>query len=472
MAIQFDTSKATMFRNVNFGNENAIANLDGKGGLKANGQYSLFGKFSRTDVQRADNNAIRTALLKSLGEAFGLSGMTAEGGVVRFSKGFMDRLEQILGRKVLKRGDFDIGADGIVKSGKPLTQRRITAIITKATMAYKTTFDMDVYREKLDVIKKELGLTGLQGDALKAKLSDGNGLYMIMLADRGLDFLQNQLFLEHTIVDPKNNQPKTVYGPKNESRDRSFIRVNPDYVDCARYGMSTEGISMYQVRTEDNGGYKPFDKVARDKVVQKHLPGQVFHLNWSGSKGLTYEDLEKDKRYLFNTTQLVVQKMVDLYFESKNAGKLNKFMSFLEHGMSGCMEEKGNRLTKFEEENFGRENVEGEQLSTAEIAELERIADAPVGAPVDKQIYGVIEELQKNDAKYKDLDEWKDFAGPIKEKLIGKMATIMSFTKDEARNQYKFEPLLNKQGQPVVRKLTAEDIDRMGPACLYNTLGY
>ena len=130
MAIQFDTSKATMFRNVNFGNENAIANLDGKGGLKANGQYTLFGKFSRTDVQRADNNAVRTALLKSLGEAFGLSGMTAEGGVVRFSKGFMDRLEQILGRKVLKRGDFDIGADGIVKSGKPLTQRRITAIVT------------------------------------------------------------------------------------------------------------------------------------------------------------------------------------------------------------------------------------------------------------------------------------------------------------------------------------------------------
>ena len=271
---------------------------------------------------------------------------------------------------------------------------------------------------------------------------------------------------------PKNNQPKTVYGPKNEPKDRSFIRVNPEHVDCAGSGMSTEDISMYQVRTEDNGRYKPFDKVIRDEVVQKHLPGQVFHLNWSGSKGLTYEDLEKDKRYLFNTTQLVVQKMVDLYFECKNAGKLNTFMSFLENGLSGCMEEKGNRLTKFEEEHFGRENAEGEQMSKAEIAELERIADAPVGAPVDKQIYGVIEELQKNDAKYKDLDEWKDFAGPIKEKLLGKMATIMSFTKDEARNQYKFEPLLNKQGQPVVRKLTEEDIDRMGPACLYNTLGY
>jgi hypothetical protein len=80
MAIQFDASKATMFRNVNFGNENAIANLNGTGGVKANGRYSLFGKFSRTDAQRADNNAVRTELLKTLGQAFGIPGMSEEGG--------------------------------------------------------------------------------------------------------------------------------------------------------------------------------------------------------------------------------------------------------------------------------------------------------------------------------------------------------------------------------------------------------
>lgn len=111
-------------------------------------------------------------------------------------------------------------------------------------------------------------------------------------------------------------------------------------------------------------------------------------------------------------------------------------------------------------------------MSTAQIAELERIADAPVGSPVDKQIYGVIEELQKNDPKYKELDNWEDFAKPVKDKLVGQNATIMTFTFDEKRNQYKFEPLLDKHGQPVVRPLTKEDIDQMGPACLYNTLGY
>ena len=472
MAIQFDASKATMFRGVDFGNENAIANLNGKGGVKANGRYSLFGKFSRTDDQRADNNAVRSALLKALGQAFGLSGMSEEDGTLKFSQDFMARLEQILGSKVFKRGDFEVGADGLVRSGKPLTQRRITAILTKATMAYKTNFDLDIYRAKLDVMKKELGLAGLEGNALKAKISAGTGLRAIMLADKGLNFLQTQLFLGHTIINPKTDEPKTVYGPKNESTDRSFIRVNPDYAFYVETGMSTKGMSMYQVRTEDNGLYEPFTKPKRDQVIQKHLPGQVFHLNWSGSKGLTYEDLEKDKRYLYNTTQLVVQKMVDLYFECKKTGKLGAFMSFLENDWDGCMEERGSRLNKFEERHFGRQDVEEEQMSTAQIAELERIADAPVGSPVDKQIYGVIEELQKNDPKYKELDNWEDFAKPVKDKLVGQNATIMTFTFDEKRNQYKFEPLLDKHGQPVVRPLTKEDIDQMGPACLYNTLGY
>jgi len=46
----------------------------------------------------------------------------------------------------------------------------------------------------------------------------------------------------------------------------------------------------------------------------------------------------------------------------------------------------------------------------------------------------------------------------------------MTFTYDEKRDQYKFVPLLDKHGQPVVRPLTKEDIDQMGPAALHNTL--
>ena len=473
MAIQFDASKATMFRNVNFGNENAIANLNDNGGLKAHGVRTLFCKFSRTDMQKAENNAVRTALLKALGQGFGIAGMHEEGGQVTFSQDFMARLEKILGSKVFKRGDFEVGDDGLVRSGKPLTQRRITSILTKATMAYRTNFDPEIYRTKLNIIKNELGLTGLEGDALNAKLNKNTYLNAFVLADRGLDFLQNQLFLEHKIVNPKTKELKTVYGPNNSQWDRSFMRVNPDYEDRKNNNVCTNDMDMYEIRIGDSKIYEPFTKPKRDAEIQKFMPGVVFHLeNSEGHKHLTAADLEKDKKYLYNTTQLVVQKVVDLYFECKASGKLAAFKSLLTSGFGGCMEQKGKNLNGFEEANFKQDNIEEAKLDKAEIAELNRIADAPVGSPADKQIYSVIEELQTTDEKYKEMEDWKDFSGPVKERLLGKPAKIMTFTMDETRNQYKFEPLLDNRGNPVFRNLTEEDIDKMGPACLYNTLGY
>lgn len=47
----------------------------------------------------------------------------------------MDKLEKLLGKE-LKRGDFGIGSDGTVTSGKPLTARRIRAIINKIDQQY------------------------------------------------------------------------------------------------------------------------------------------------------------------------------------------------------------------------------------------------------------------------------------------------------------------------------------------------
>ena len=128
MAIQFDASKVAMFRNVPLADDDSMANLGGKQGLKSAGLYTgIWSSRSRTAAQKAANNAVRTELLKSLGQAFRLSGMKEDGGKVRFSKDFMDKLESYLGA-AFKREDFGIGADGTVSSGKPLTQRRILAV--------------------------------------------------------------------------------------------------------------------------------------------------------------------------------------------------------------------------------------------------------------------------------------------------------------------------------------------------------
>ena len=126
--MSLDITSLASFRNVNLGGRNAIANLGQDDTVvKKNSYYGSIGKVFRLGNAKAANNAVRTELLRSLGQAFGLSGMKEDGGKVRFSKDFMDKLESYLGA-AFKREDFGIGADGTVSSGKPLTQRRILAV--------------------------------------------------------------------------------------------------------------------------------------------------------------------------------------------------------------------------------------------------------------------------------------------------------------------------------------------------------
>ena len=131
--MQFNTAALDGFRKANLQGTNAIANVgENNTIIQKNSYHGGIGRIFRKSATEAANNAARTELLRSLGNAFGLEGMSEnKNGVTTFSKGFMTRLEQILG-KDFKRGDFEIGPDGTVSSGKPLTQRRIAAIINRA----------------------------------------------------------------------------------------------------------------------------------------------------------------------------------------------------------------------------------------------------------------------------------------------------------------------------------------------------
>ena len=74
MAIQFDLNALSRFSNVNFGDNDAIANLDGGNGLVQNEKlgFILTRKF-RSSTAEKQNNAVRTEILKALGNAFGLN---------------------------------------------------------------------------------------------------------------------------------------------------------------------------------------------------------------------------------------------------------------------------------------------------------------------------------------------------------------------------------------------------------------
>ena len=136
MAIRFNADALSRFANVDFGRDDAIANLGRRNGLVQNGTRGLgvFAKF-RSDETKDNNNAVRTELLKALGRAFYLDGVHEDDGKTTFSADFMDRLETLLGPETFKRADFGINADGEVKSGRPLTQRRIQAVQSAAVNA-------------------------------------------------------------------------------------------------------------------------------------------------------------------------------------------------------------------------------------------------------------------------------------------------------------------------------------------------
>lgn len=56
-----------------------------------------------------------------------------------------------------------------------------------------------------------------------------------------------------------------------------------------------------------------------------------------------------------------------------------------------------------------------------------------------------------------------------KEKLVGKTAKIVVPFKNEETGFYEFKPLV-VDGKEVVRPLTAEDVDTIGKACLFNSV--
>ena len=131
MAIQFNPNALNAFSHVDFGDDDAIANLgDGNRLVQKDKLGSFLWKPFRSGSTEKRNNAVRTELLKALGRAFDLAGVSEKDGRTTFSADFMDRLEEILG-PAFRRDDFGL-KNGEVKSGKPLTQRRITAIVNAA----------------------------------------------------------------------------------------------------------------------------------------------------------------------------------------------------------------------------------------------------------------------------------------------------------------------------------------------------
>jgi len=454
MAIELNSAALNVYRNAGFADANTIINNDGAG-IKANGVYKgALSALSRSTEEKAANNAVRTELLKALGRAFNVKGMTEADGKVTFSKDFMARLEKILGTD-FKRGDFGINADGEVASGKPLTMRRIQAIVKKTDLVGAGTFSVDVYRRKFEVMLKDMGATKMTPEDMKKKGGEFVTLHNIA---KILTFLEKEVD-KSVRVNPEYEYAREVHDFENDDGapfdEDSFKGSRFEYFDA------TKG---------KNGEYVALRKLD-DWILYVHLrAGVVFHPERCRSFSKeNYVSITELNKYLSDNLKLYVKKAIDNYFAAQNCGKMGEYTKVMGPNAGVCLEEKCMRLVEFEDEHL----VEKDALDAAEVEALRRIAEA---APVNGElptaedlVYKEIDAIGRLGERYADSDDWNDFAELAKEHLVGTTAMIMQVVQDG--DEYKIEPVM-EDGKPVVRPLTAADLDAIGPACMAKIMGF
>ena len=432
--MSFDISALNSFRNAKLVGDDAIARLGVDNSITQKGSYHGFiGKIFRFGKAKAANNAVRAELLRSLGNAFGLDGISEAGGKLHFSADFMAKLEKLIGRDVLKTGDFDIGADGSVTSGKPLTQRRIEAIVSKAFKAAGE-FDVKGYEKKLATIRQEVA---------------GKGENAVRFYDdvkRALDFYKKEI--DRVIIRNEN------YNPNEPDNDIDYPH------------------SPFLMYDYDNYAYVPLRSAGqlRDHLnseSEKNPLKMFIHLEnaFKATDTTIHDDRDFDhlKNYLTEVVRSYVQLSIDCYLVAKeNKNAMRQFETFLSN-YNHCLDGRASELNLFAMKHLPMETHQKSDGSTVPVEDgdelnipADKLPDHTVKTPLDdciyKEIYGVKAALP-------DSKSWKDLAGAIKKRMVGLTRPIG--TLDEKGNVVP----LKENGKTVVRPVTAEDIDRIGPKC-------
>ena len=474
--MSFDITALNAFRNASLDGADAIANIGANGEIEQKNTYhGAIGALFRSKPTKAANNAVRTELLRSLGKAFGLSGMTERDGKVSFSEDFMDRLARILG-PAFKRSDFGIGEDGTVKSGKPLTARRIRAIVTRAeaAAAKAATEEAAGATEETGETASASGATGatrpsrmggvrkesvygpyaeklatIQKEVAKA---DEHVVRFFNRVAKTLDFLYEEL----DVARSAENAP-----------DPSALRLDQEFEFRRELGeVDEDEPGQFEYYDAKAGRFVPLKSTNdfQSKVLWDKLGGGLLHIERAKFRLGESQDIAPLKKYIIDNARLFVMKAIDTYLASKGAGKLDVFFDYLK-SPGACIEQQCMNMIAFEENHL----TGGEALSAEERTKLERIANGePAHAELPENIHETITDLLSGKEfaeMVESKDAWDDeLANALKAKLLGKTATITEYD----TSIHKFRPLL-VDGKPVVRPLTAADIDTYG-ALLFKEL--
>ena len=426
--MNFKISELNGFSNANLGtSDNAIANVGSNGNkiVRKNTYYTWVGKIFRLSGAKNANNAVRTELLCALGRAFDLEGVGNNSvGQTTFSRKFMDRLSELLGPD-FRRDDFGIGDDGTVKSGKPLTQRRIKAILSRATLvgrAKNEDFDIKAAQVKYNYVDSKI----------KSLPKDNCIRVHFAAVKKMMDFVQNEL-------------PTLLTGNYLFDRSKPVSELNP-------------AGDLRKIDKDGNPSIAPLLKIDNVRAYLADRLGEHFHIpeNIVPGKHTLIDDLEDPvgqiTTYVGNVCKSFISASLDLYIDAEAKGKLDKFENAL-YGI--CLEAKTESLMNFK---FTHLPDAGEAVALHDkTMSLEKC--------MGKEIQLLIEDEKDDDKK-----TWANVAARVKEKLVGVVRPICTAEVEEDNEgdivQVTYKPVLDINGNPVVREITERDLDEIGKAVM------
>jgi len=521
MTIGINEKALGQFANIdNIKKDNAIITKGEGENLKSTKNFhSRMFRWMRGKSTRKANNEVRTMLLKDLGEAFGIkAGIGTDGqGRATFSKDYMNKLKSLLGPE-FRAEDFGINeTTGLVSSGKPLTKRRITAIMNRAALFKELSFkdfNEKVYQAKYDEMMADFKSPQTQEILKKMGLHSGdideivNGLKSVgecikFLGDGIKDFVKEteDYKVGKELNDLDEDIPRyEMYNPNT----KEYEKLKDTYSIGVEIGKRTKGIILHL----ENTGFSPYgcrvklyeeksideaksilDKVEKGKIK---VQGQIIANQSNGADGaenkaasgaagnntganikdaittgvitqaylddlkkmVDHEDIGKLQSYVEGVVKNFTKYMIDTYMMCKQRDKLETFFNLLaKPGV--CMEARLDKLQSFIQTNL--QNDSDVKKTAKEIDFEKRTApDANLGVAVTAYIERAIDN--NPDAT------WEDMRGEIIAEFKGKKRTLV-----ESTNQG-FTPLM-KDGKEVNRELTEKDIDELGSKIYNDILG-
>lgn len=305
MSIQIDKTALGAFRNVNFGNDDAIANLDGDKGVKQKGALGswIFKGFRSGETEKR-NNAARTELLKALGRALNIGGVNDADGKTTFSPEFINRLNDILG-PAFKRDDFGIDASGAVASGKPLTQRRIKAIVGAAFAASSPdAYDAETYKAKLEVAVAKFSAARGIGNQVKTVVAK-----QFDTVRRAIKFLEEDL--DGIVRDNPGYDPTLTHFPSKRCKYQTKVKNGGNY----------EWTGLDHLFKVDNYVLSKIKSITslEHKIVDKPDSATVEDLEALG------DPKEQIKYYVKTVLEGYIKTFLDVFLKADECGRVADF---------------------------------------------------------------------------------------------------------------------------------------------------